>query len=206
MAEKKERQRSNNEQAGGWFCLVLGVLMWTALSRFIVPVWEEMTDPNTVTAGTTVGMGMGIGMPFFIIGFILLVAGWILLLRNKPRVYSLVFVTFTILAIFALSKLAWYGWRLPYHSPLTDAVDQYSSYSAAELARELDQKVKRYENNRIIGLLIGRSTTEIQALIELLIDKYPTEAEEVLRRISTSSSDQKIREMASNSLHFIKTK
>ena len=195
---------SNQNVGAGWLCSVMGIFILGMSSRLFIPVWQAMTGPRTGSSGTTIGMGMGIGMPFFVIGIGLLLLGWFLVLNRKSKMYSLLFVICTILVTGIFSKLVWYTSALPHRSPLTQAIDSYSTYSVDELSRELQKEIKYYENTKFVAFLVGSSRIKIQAIMRLLTDKYPARAKDVLGKISTTSNDGKIRELARNSLLWIK--
>jgi hypothetical protein len=191
--------------AVGWFCLFLGILTWIAASRFIIPVWQAITGPQTGSTGTTVGMGMGIGMPFIVAALLLTVFGWIILLRNRSKIYSLILIALTTLIIVGFSNLVWHASILSYRSPLTQAVEKYSTYDAISLVNELKTATKRYENPNIFqALFVHRYPVEVQALMQLLVDKYPVQAKKVLEEIETTSTNEKIKKMALNYLKTLK--
>ena len=203
MTDAKDSNKKSKEGIG-WFCVVLGIFVLGMSSRIFVPVLQAMIGPRTGSSGTTIGMGMMIGMPFFIIGGGFLASGWILVLAKKTKIHALFFIIASVFAMSIFSTLVWHASRMPHRSPLTQAIEKYSSYTLNELGDELKQEIGHYEKTKAMGFLIGRSRVKIQALMQLLTDKHPIQAKSILLEISRHSTDEKIRKLAATSLLWIK--
>lgn len=203
MSDAKSPNQKSNEWKG-WFCVVTGIFVLGMSSRIFIPVLEAMLGPKTGTSGTTIGMGMMIGMPFFVIGAGLLFSGSILVLEKKPKSYTLLFILGSIIALGLLSTVVWQSAKLPHRSPLTQAIVKYSNYTPDQLDDELKHEIGYYDKTRYVGPIVGRSLVKVQALMQVLTDKHPSEAKRILVKISETSKDKDVQKMARNFMSQIK--